>query len=260
MPSLRQFSILFRANLLSSLRNRSALFFNLISPVLFFVIFGLIFNKSSSGSSSGASGAVEGTTSYALFLLPGVLVANQLGSGLYGGAGVLVTWRERGVFRRIKATPMSVWQLLLSRVLTQVVVVFLQALIVLTVAQVVFHVHPVAQGLGWDVLFILIGALTFQVLGQLIAARTRRVETANILINIIFLPLLFFTDLYIPLSQMPDWLQTIGKVLPPYLVVDLLRTAVITGATPTNVVAEVLGLAVYFVVALVISARIFRFE
>lgn len=255
MPSLRQFSMLFRANLLSSLRNRSALFFNLISPVLFFVIFGLIFNKSSSGSSGGAA-----PVSYTLFLLPGVLVANQLGSGLYGGAAVLVTWRERGVFRRIKATPMSVWQLLLARVLTQVVVVFLQALIVLAVAQLAFNVHPVAQGLGWDVLFILIGALTFQVLGQLIASRAKRVETANILINVLFLPLLFFTDLYIPLSQMPDWLQHIGKVLPPYLVVDLLRTAIIDGTTPTNALAEVLGLAVYFVLALVISARIFRFE
>lgn len=255
MPSLRQFSVLFRANLISSLRNRTALFFNLISPVLFFVIFGLIFNKSSNSSSGGA-----GSVSYALFLLPGVLVANQLGSGLYGGAAVLVTWRERGVFRRIKATPMSVWQLLLARVLTQVVVVFLQALIVLAVAQLVFSVHPVAKGFGWDVLFILIGALTFQVLGQLIAARTKRVETANILINILFLPLLFFTDLYIPLSQMPNWLQTIGKLLPPYLVVDLLRTAFIQGTTPTNAVAEVLGLAVYFVLALAISARIFRFE
>lgn len=260
MLSLRQLTVLFRANLLSSLRNRTAFFFTLVSPVLFFVLFGFIF-KDSPASSAGNPDA-RGVTgvSVAFYLLPGVIVANQLATGFYGGAGVLVAWRERGIFRRIRATPMSVWQLLLARVCSQVLVVFLQALVVVAVGQLVFNVHPVAEGLGWDVLFIVIGALVFQILGQLIAARTKRVETANILNNVLFLPLLFLTDLYIPLSQMPEWLQKIGKVLPPYLVVDLLRTAMIKGTIPANALAEVGGLAVYFVVALVISTLIFRFE
>ena len=173
---------------------------------------------------------------------------------------MLVTWRERGVFRRIQATPMSVWQLILARVLTQVIISLMQALLTIVVGALVFGTRLAQGGLGWDLLFIVLGALMFQMLGQLIAARVKRVETANILVNVLFLPLLFFTDLYIPLSIMPSWIQTLGKVLPPYLVVDLLRSAMTVGHPPANALAEVIGVSVYFIVALVISARIFRFN
>ncbi len=250
MITLRQFGVQFNANFLSSVRNRSALFFNLISPLLFFLIFGFIFKNQNE-----ASGAAVPE-----YLLPGVIVASQLSSALYGGAAVLVTWRERGVFQRIQATPMSVWQLILARVLTQVIVSIMQAIITFAVGALVFGTTLASGGLGWDVLFIVLGALMFQMLGQLIAARIKRVETANIFVNVLFLPLLFFTDLYIPLTNMPDWIQNIGKVLPPYLVVDLLRSAIINGKPPTNALAEALGVGLYFLVALVISARIFSFN
>jgi len=247
MITLRQFGVQFNANFLSSIRNRTAMFFNLISPLLFFVIFGFIFKN-------------QGGASAAEYLLPGVIVASQLSSALYGGAAVLVTWRERGVFQRIQATPMSVWQLILARVLTQVIVSIIQALITIVVGALVFGTTLANGGIGWDLLFIVLGALMFQMLGQLIAARVKRVETANILVNVLFLPLLFFTDLYIPLSIMPTWIQNIGKVLPPYLVVDLLRSSVINGYPPSNALAEVIGVGLYFIGALVISARIFSFK
>lgn len=258
---MRQFWVLFKANLVTNLRNRTAVFFNLISPLLFFLIFGAIFSKSSSGSGPSTDATAPGAhVPYTLFLLAGVIVANQLGSGLFGGAAVLVTWRERGIFRRIQATPMPVSQLILARVLSQLVVMVVQAALVIGVAQLVFGVHPVARGVGWTVLFVVVGGMVFLALGQLIGARTRRVETANVLINVLFLPLLFFADLYIPLALMPDWLQAVGKLLPTYLVVALLRPAITAGTLPTNAAALLLGLAVYFVVSVAISARIFRFS
>jgi ABC-2 type transport system permease protein len=247
---MRQFYVLFKANLISNLRNRSAVFFNLISPLLFFLIFGTIFSKSNT----------NGGISYVLFLLAGVIVANQLGTGLFGAAAVLVTWRERGVFKRIKATPMPVSNLILARVFSQLVVVLLQAGVVVIVSQLVFQIHPVASGAAWDVAFILLGGLVFLAIGQLLASRARRMETANIMINVLFFPLLFFTNLYFPISLMPDWLQHVGEVMPSYLVVDLLRPAMASGTLATNAVGDIVGLAIYFVGAVAISSRIFRYE
>ncbi|HEX6122490.1 MAG TPA: ABC transporter permease [Ktedonobacterales bacterium] len=252
---MRQFYVLFKANLLSTMRNRSAVFFNIFSPVLFFVIFGFIFKND-----TGSFGAGGPTIGYAIYLLAGIIVMSQLASGFYGGAAVLVTWRERGIFRRIQATPMSVWQLMLARVLAQLIVIMLQAGVIILTGKLVFDVLPAKAGALWDVLFIVAGGLVFLAIGQLIAARVKRVETANILINVIWLPLLFFTDLFFPLSQLPDALQQIGKVLPPYLVVELLRSSIILGQPPEHALADVVGLALYFVLAVVISARIFSFE
>jgi ABC-2 type transport system permease protein len=252
---MRQFLIVLKANLLSTFRNRSAVFFNIFSPVLFFLIFGSIFKNDQGRLTPGGP-----VISYPLFLLAGIIVVNQLAAGFYGGAVVLVTWRERGIFRRIQVTPTSVWQFILARVLAQMVVVVLQAALVIVMAQAVFGVHPDPDGAGWDIMFILTGALVFLALGQVVAARVKRVETANIIINVIWLPLMFFTNLFIPLQEMPDWLQRIGKVLPPYLVVDLLRSSIITGTTPTNALAEMAGLAIYFVVAILVAARLFQFS
>jgi ABC-2 type transport system permease protein len=252
---MRQFYVLFRANLVTNLRNRSAVFFNIFSPVLFFLVFGFIFKNQ-----SGSFGGGRPTTTYTIYLLPGIIVVNQLAAGFYGSAAVLVTWRERGIFRRIQATPMSVWQLMLARVLSQLIIIVLQAIIVIIVGKLAFNVLPASDGAVWDALFIVVGGLVFLALGQLIAARVKRVETANILINVIWLPLIFFTDLFFPLSLMPDFLQQIGKVLPPYLVVQLLRGSVILGQPPEHALADVIGLAIYFVLAVAISARIFSFE
>lgn len=257
---MRQFLVLFDMILRATLRNRTALFFNFVSPALFYVIFGFIFNNSQTTTAGGAPAPGAPPISIALFLLPGVIVANQVATSLFGGTAVLVAWRERGIFRRIQTTPMPAWQLLLARIFTQLIVIAIQAGITVLVGLLVFQVHPDTGGLGWDALFIVAGALVFLALGHLIAARSRRVETANIIVNVLFLPLLFLSNLYIPIAIMPDWLQQIGKLLPSYLAVDLLRSSVVTGTTPANAAFDLIGLGIYFIVSAAIAARIFRFN
>lgn len=62
------------------------------------------------------------------------------------------------------------------------------------------------------------------------------------------------------MSLMPDWLQHVGWVMPSYLVVDLLRPAMTSGRLGTYALGDGIGLAIYFVASVAISARIFLYE
>ena len=79
---------------------------------------------------------------------------------------------------------MPVAQYLLARIVNQLVIVVIQVILAIIIGAIAFQVHP--EGSGWylDVAFILVGALVFITIGQLIAALSPRLETATIISQI----------------------------------------------------------------------------
>jgi len=80
---------------------------------------------------------------------------------------------------------------------------------------------------------------------------------------VVNLATIFFCNLFLPLATLPDVVQKIGHFLPGYLVVDVLRPAVIAGsvsagATGNNALLDLAGLVLYLIVFLAITARFFR--
>ncbi len=263
---MQRFLVSLKMEFLSNIRNRTATFFNLIFPMLLFIFFGYIFNSPNGGLNvTGTASVTNGGVKEALWLLPGIIAISIATNGLFGSIP-MVTLRERGVFRRIQATPMPVSQYLLARIVIQLVIVLIQVALAILVGILVFQVHP--EGSGWylDVAFILVGAIVFITLGQFIAAVSPRLETANIISQIINLPLIFLSNIYIPFFILPDVVQKIGRALPGFLIVDVLRPAMIVGnvsqagSTLNNPLLDLAGLGLYFIVALAISARFFRWS
>jgi ABC-2 type transport system permease protein len=259
---MKRFYISLKMVFLGTIRNRTATFFNLLFPMLLFVFFGYIFNKGGlnvTGTASSASGGIK----EALWLLPGIIAISIASNGIFGSIP-MVLLRENGVFRRIQATPMPVSQYLLARIAIQLAIVVIQVVLAIVVGIIFFQVHP--DGGGWylDVAFILVGAIVFITIGQFIASVSPRLETANIISQLINLPLTFLSNIFLPFVILPDAIQKIGRVLPGLLMVDVLRPAMIVGSvsqpntTLNNPLVDLAGLGLYFIVALVISARFFR--
>jgi ABC-2 type transport system permease protein len=263
---MQRFLVSLKMEFLSTIRNRTATFFNLAFPMLLFIFFGYIFNNPNGGLNvTGTASVTNGGVKEALWLLPGIIAISIATNGLFGSIP-MVTLRERGVFRRIQATPMPVSQYLLARIVIQLVIVLIQVALAILVGIIFFQVHP--EGSGWylDVAFILVGAIVFITLGQFIAAVSPRLETANIISQLINLPLIFLSNIYLPLLILPDVVQKIARVLPGLLMVDLLRPAMLVGnfsqanSTVNNPLIDLAGLAVYFIVALIVTARFFRWS
>jgi ABC-2 type transport system permease protein len=259
---MKRFLVALKMTFLSNLRNRTSTFFNLIFPMLLFLLFGYIFNN---GTQANVTGTGSGNISEPLWLLPGIIAISIATNGIFNSIP-LIMLREGGVFRRIQATPMPVSQYLLARIVNQLLVVAIQVVLAILIGAVVFQVHPDANGWYLDIAFILVGAIVFITIGQFIAAISPRLETANIISQFLNLALVFLSNIYIPFAILPDIVQKIGRVLPGFLMVDILRPAMIignvtqTGATVNNPLVDLAGLGLYFLVALGIAARFFRWS
>nr|MBA2520611.1 ABC transporter permease [Chloroflexia bacterium] len=76
------------------------------------------------------------------FFVPGILAMSIMNSGIIGLATSFVSYRERGILRRIKVTPFPLASFLLAKVLAQMIQIVLQALILVGLAWLLFGLNP----------------------------------------------------------------------------------------------------------------------
>ncbi len=98
--------------------------------------------------------------------------------------------------------------------------------------------------------------VTFLALGSAIGSVARTTRTANIIIWSAFTPMLMLSELFMPLSLLPGWLQPIARALPLTPVNTLLRDIVF--GVPLHDPWRFGVLGAWAVVSLVLTVRFFR--
>jgi ABC-2 type transport system permease protein len=193
------------------------------------------------------------------FFLPGILAMAIMNSGVIGLSTSFVTYRERGILRRIKVTPFSLTGFIGSRVVSQLIVAVPQSLILVALAQLFFDLT--IRGNPVLILFvILLGSLAFLSVGFAVSSIARNVETAASYSNLITFPMLFLSGVFFELDAAPEWLQPITKVLPLRYLVDALREPMTRGKGIEEIWLDILVLIATFVVSMLIAVRFFRWD
>lgn len=233
-----------RANLKMTLRDRTRLFWLLLFPALFILIFGSIANGSR----------------YLDYLVPGILAMSIMQGGVVGLSGAFVVMRERGILRRVRATPFPLTSFIGSRVATQLLVAVLQSAILLALARLVFGLRVDARSMPALALFVVLGSLAFLAVGFFIAGVSGRQEGAVALAQLVSFPMLFLSGVFFPLDQSPVWLQDLAKALPLSYLADGLRQVMVHGAPLWSERWDVLALLVTAAVGLLLAVRFFRWE
>jgi ABC-2 type transport system permease protein len=198
---------------------------------------------------------------YIDFLVPGVVAMALMTSGIYGVSGTFVYYRQNGVLRRLKATPMPLGSFVATRVLVHLVTALIQAGLVLLVGVVLFGVQ-VATGptLLKVAMMALIGSSSFITIGFFIAAVSRNVEIAAALAQVIGTPMMFLSGIFFPMENAPAWIQPVVKAMPLAYLADALRDIIIKGETLWFVRLDIVVLSVTTAVFLALSVRFFRWE
>jgi len=254
--NLYRFGLLLRTNARLFVRNRTALFWSVAFPIGLVLLFGTIF-----GNQPGLDSKV-----YIAYLTSGMIVVSLLANGLIGNASTMAVWRERGILQRIQATPLPLWQFLLARIVTQSAIMVIQAFILIATSIVAFGASYTVGNVISAVPAVVAGALLFMALGQAVAALVRKADTVAIVTQVIYFPLLFLGGLMIPVSQLPAPLQTVGAYLPSALIADLIRAPLIgthlsgIAMTTLPLTTDLLGAIVYFVAAIVVATRFFKWR
>jgi len=239
---MRRFLVLAKANMLMNLRNRTTLFWNFAFPVGLILLYGVLW------------------PSVIAWLTAGIVVLNLMSSGLLGDSTRLTNLRERGILRRVQATPLPTWQLIAAYVLTRLLLVLVQSAAIVATAVLIYGAEFTWGGLLVALPLAAVGGLVFLALGQLISAGASSSGAAGAVGQVVYFPLMFVSNLFVPIEQLPAWLARISTWTPATMLVDLVRPALVPIPARQSMAITLAGLAIYGLVAMVLAARLFRWE
>lgn len=193
------------------------------------------------------------------FLLPGILAMALMQLGIFATAPPLVQLREQQVLRRFGATPLSRTVLLAAQVCLRITIGLTQAVLIILVGSLVFHVHIIGN---WALLsgFVVLGAFVFVGLGYFISGLAKTQESVTGVSQLINFPMMFLSGLFFPVDTMPTWIRPVVNALPLTYLADALRQ-IMVGATPLHPLpTDLLVLAAWLAVCTVLAVRFFRWE
>jgi len=237
-----------RNNLRLMARDRSVLFFQLFFPMIFFVIFSYVY-----GGSKNPAGMAQ--------VVCMVLVIGVLGGGFFGAGMRAVSERESGILRRFKVAPVGPAPIIIASMVAGLVSYLPVVLIILLAAHLQFKM-PLPARTADLFLFVAIGSLSFRAMGMIIASVVNSMQESQIVIQILYLPMLFLSGVTFPSSFLPGWLQDVAQFLPATYLNKGLQSLLITGdsmfsAIPLTAAAALILTAI---AAVFLGIKLFRWE
>lgn len=251
MRFMRETGLIFWSQLRANLRNPVWVLIGLSQPVLYLVLFGPLVK--------GIAPALRSDSDPWELLTPALVIQTGLFGAIYVGFGIVAELRA-GVVERQRVTPASRGALLTGRVLKDMVVLVVQALVLVGVAMAAFGVRPDPLGLVLSVLLIAVMAAGLAAASYALGLWAKSEDVLASVLNSLAVPLMLLSGILLPLSVGPGWLRTIGKVNPFSHTVDAAR-ALFRGDFGASEVYLGTGLTlVVAAVAMVIGARGFTRE
>jgi len=242
---MKAYWALIRIEIKLALRNRTALFFNYMFPLIFFFIFAQAFHAEQGGAIIQVV-AMVGTIGI-------------IGNGLFGAGMRAVQEREQGILRRYKVTPISPLPLLTASMVTGVVMYLPYIALMLTIANRVYHM-PVPERLISVFLFVAFGIIAFRALGLIIASVVNSMQESVVLVQILYFAMMFLSGASFPISIYPSWLQNLTQFIPATYLVSGLQGILLRRESILQNAVPVLAMVVTAAVALFISTKLFRWE
>jgi ABC-2 type transport system permease protein len=222
---------------------------SLVLPLLLLIIFGFIPTFKNPNSSLGGYSVLD-------TYIPVLIVLSLSLVSLAIMPGVLGSYREKGILRRLQTTPVGPARVLGAQLVINLCSAVLVTIMILVVARVAFSVAWPQQFAGFAVATLLT-AVALICIGLFVAAVAPTGRSAQIIGGVSFYPLMFFAGLWYPLPLMPSVLRGICYATPLGASVQALDDAG-GGIWPHPL--QLLTLAAYAVVFGAAAARFFRWE
>lgn len=250
MAFIRDVMLIFKRHLRLSLRNPAWAIIGLTQPILYLAFFGPLFTRIFARGLPG----VPQRNSYGFFV-PGLLVQLGLFGAAFVGFTIIADWRA-GVVERMRVTPVSRLAILLGRVLRDVVMLFVQA-VVLILAGVVAGMRAPLPGVLIGLAFVAVLAVSLASVSYTIGLLTKSEDVLAPLLNMVIVPLMLLSGIMLPMTLGPSWLRDVARVTPFGYIIDAMREA-FSGQYLNMVMVEGVGVAVGLAaLCLFIGARTF---
>lgn len=202
------------------------------------------------------------STNYLDYVLPGILGYTIMSSAVFGVAYSFLELRQNSVLKRLFSAPTNKLAFLLSQSSSRLIFIFVQILVLISIAYIFFNFSPKNGFLGLleILVVVLIGLLSFLGLGYVVAGVSKNNDVATPLANLIVLPQFILSGTFFPTSILPSWLDFIVSKLPLYYFNEAVRKISIEGLNIYNsiVFLNLLYLIIWGGAFYIISSKIFK--
>ncbi|MBS3933900.1 MAG: ABC transporter permease [Truepera sp.] len=248
MNLLRQFINLTSAELRLFGREPIALFFTFIFPVFMLFVIMEVFVP--------AEAPKEVVINQ---VMPSLMVLIISSTAIFGVPMSIVSYRQIKFLKRLRGSPVTPLAILggfgLANFIVTLLGIALLAIVAVLVYSAVLAGSLMAFLGGFVLAFLSLAAIFLFIPG---VARSERAAIA--ISQIIFFPVMFFSGVFIPLDQLPDWIaRYISAFIPVTHAVELLQ-GLWLGAPLADLTREMLILLGVLLLGVVIAARTFRWE
>jgi ABC-2 type transport system permease protein len=185
-------------------RTPIAAFFTIIFPLMFLFLFNTLFDFD--------PGVDE--VSVAQFFAPS-LAAFAAASATYTNIGVRVSMaRDDGILKRVRGTPLPS-RLYMAGVVGSAIWIAFVAVVIMILAGVAFYDLQIYAGtIAAATVAFIFGVTCFAALGLALAALSPTGDSAPAIANATLLPMAFISNVFLDTTDAPQWIKTLGDILP----------------------------------------------
>lgn len=171
---------------------------------------------------------------------------------------IVSIYRESGILKRLRATPLRPHTILTAHVLAKLVftALTLAAMAAAGRRYVPDGMHGPFLAFGLALIFSTVSIVS---MGFLIASLVPTARFAQPIGTLFLYPMLGVAGLFVPIAALPPGLQVVSRFVPLTYVVSLLR-GIWREEGWIRHAGDVAALALVFVVCTIVSARVFRWE
>ena len=219
-------------------------------PVVIFVVLGR-----SMGGGPDAAAAENTFVAVNLPIFASLLIVL---SAVVSIVAIISIYREGGILKRLRATPLRPLTILGAHVLVKLLLTIV-TLTLLVLAGRRFYPVDVDLPVAAFTVALLFCTWSIVSVGFLIASVVPTARFANPIASIILYPMIAISGVFVPIEELPSAAQLLARVLPLSYAVSLLES-VWTGRPLISYLGDVAALTAVFAVCTALSAKVFRWE
>jgi len=233
------------------LREPLGAFGSVFLPVIVFLVVGRVMG----GRRSPAATAAAGFVRVGLPVFVAVLIAL---SAVLSLITIISIYREGGILKRLRATPLRPHTILTAHVLVKLALTAVTMALMMLAGRRYYPPNVDVPVFGFT-MALLLSTWSILSIGFLIASIVPTARFAQPIGAAILYPMLGICGLFVPLQSLPPVMQSVARVIPLTYAVSLLQ-GIWKGEAWSAHLGDVAALLVTFAICTALSAKVFRWE
>lgn len=193
------------------------------------------------------------------YTFTGLLAFSLMSMGIFGLANQMPTEKQKGNYRRLRASPFTSGQLIIATATVYTLIALVSAAMMIVVGMLAFQFTLRGEWLVF-VPFLVLSAIMMVGFGLIIGAWAKNENQSAPLSNLVSFPMMFLSGAFFPAFLFPEWLKIVSQFIPMTSVVDGFRLIMTEHASFAEVAPQFGVVLLCIGIVYTLAIKLFRWE